>query len=181
MALPPTRSYHGRRWAVRAPRLEPRPQWPRRSRCAAPWSSSEVSRESGSSLTSTTTEDASTFPSSRSGAPNRDHPQSRVPHRSMLSSVLPCRLEARDEDCRRWSQTENPSPPVSRCPCGRLRPRTWPEMADKSRWTSTLCPGRTLSCRINETLLTAHTVYLAPLRSTSTHRPDRGLIPPPRR
>jgi putative transposase len=32
----PDEVYHGRRWASRAPRFEPRPLWPRRSRCASP-------------------------------------------------------------------------------------------------------------------------------------------------
>ena len=32
----PDEVYHGRRWAIRAPRFEPRPRWPRRSQCAAP-------------------------------------------------------------------------------------------------------------------------------------------------
>jgi len=32
----PDEVYHGRRWASRMPRFEPRPRWPRRSRCALP-------------------------------------------------------------------------------------------------------------------------------------------------
>ena len=32
----PDEIYHGRRQAIRAPRYEPRPRWPRRSRCAEP-------------------------------------------------------------------------------------------------------------------------------------------------
>lgn len=32
----PDEVYHSRRWASRMPRFEPRPRWPRRSRCASP-------------------------------------------------------------------------------------------------------------------------------------------------